>query len=464
MDLLSTLIRSKPSSLKLIHETLNSTQASEEVLELIKDAIDTWERHEALENGSVDISDYGFFDAPNVSTEEIKKEVSNQLELLRAVYQNTKEETVKKRIEYWESYDPLIDPSPGKELFIDYGDISYELFSWMVDFAGHIWALLYRIDYLLQHHEWSIENVKVEINKIVTFKEYVYSLPEEFLYSDIPENNERNNEAREYYRIWHGFYGLNPIESISINNTTSWVYGRYIKYYYFLSDKLLELEDKVTARQHALICHYKQNTGNMVPFGFKDGSVERALIRKDSDTYAKENGLDDQTFYSMFNEISIGKYASEKRTKNDTNNLHDLKMVIDYFESSPDSVHLFEAIALAKNDLIEIRGGATAEQIAYIIYYKIASGEMEPFKRDKTKVLTEINKVYGRKGFKHLEEQLRSAYSAKHRQSGVERNIDTLRVVITLLGDFPNAKARALADLRKAEKNKIETEGDKRRV
>jgi len=79
-------------------------------------------------------------------------------------------------------------------------------------------------------------------------------------------------------------------------------------------------------------------------------------------------------------------------------------------------------------------------------------------------ITNEINKVYGRKGFKHLEEQLRLVNSAKHRQSGVERNIDTLRVVITLLGDFPNAKAKALADLQKAEKNKIETEGDKRRV
>lgn len=464
MDLLSTLFRNKPNSLEIIRQYLAESGASSEILDYINDAVATWQKYVVTEDGSMNISDYGFDDEPDVSITEISKKVTDHLKFLKAEYESSGRESLQKTIGYWENYDPAYDIQPGKELFKDYGEISYEKFSLMVDFAGQIWMQLYKIDSLLRYSYWSVENVKHEIDQLIAFKEYVYSLPEEFLYSDEPERDERRNEAREYFRITEGFYGLNPLQSISINNTTSYVYGKFIGYYFFLYDKLQELNNKIPIRQHALICHYKQEAGMMLPFGYEQGSVNKLLIPKDCDRYANENDLDNKAFQRLFTQISVEKYSAENRTKKDTGNIKDLKAVINLFETAPDSFGLTYAIHLAKNDLLEAQGGITVEQIAYTVYYKIARNYMQPFKRDKTKRLKEISKTYGKNGFKSLEAALRSVHSVKYRQSGSEKNIDTLRWVALLLNGFPEAQIMAQNDLRKAEQNKSETEGSKRKV
>ncbi|MFA6151017.1 MAG: hypothetical protein WC716_06845 [Chitinophagaceae bacterium] len=342
MDLFSVLVRNHPKSLESIREYLIRIDASEEILEYINYAIEVWNNYQPLDDGFIDLTDWSFDDEPVRSEKSIMCEIEFKIENLKKAYHDSGNEIWQEEIKYWESYDISQYPKPEK----DKVEIAQDKFSMMIDFAGEIWVALRKIDFLLRNKKWGIENVEAELTSIETFNSYVYSLPAEILYSVEEELSVEEEYARELFRIKEGFYRFNQIERIGINDTTSWVYGRYIGYHYFLAGKIKQLKGEVTVRQHALLCYYKQEGDIIAPFG----AFEKSKFQ-DIEEHALSNGIDPLEFLELYNIVSHIKTGKNVRAAGSIENLNDLKTVLSIMSITPDLGYMQSAISLISADI-----------------------------------------------------------------------------------------------------------------
>ncbi|GAA4465486.1 hypothetical protein GCM10023093_17750 [Nemorincola caseinilytica] len=395
MDLFSLLIRSTPDSITKLQEKLAAINASDEVIEIAGNIIETWEKHSSQEDGSIDLSEWSLGDA-------------------------------------------------------------YDMFEWMADFSGHIWMQLYKIDFLLKYQEWNLRDVEKEIKLIVKYQSKVYDQPEAFLYSEEELTDPEKNEVREYFRISERFYQLNHLTEIAINSTVSWVYGRYIAFHYFLVDKLKELKGELSVRQHALLSYYLQEAQIDAPFGYDWDSGEVENPTRDINSYATEHGLNPNGFKQLFNKVKSNIDGEEVRTRNEIDNIRDLNRVAEVLNSSPHSQYYSEAIRLVNADLdVASLKNLNGTQHALLCIYKQESGEEPRFDSlDTTKTVAIEN--YALK-YAIEKNHFRTTYyrlvGNKRWLSGkyAARDIET---IIEKLGDFPKAKKLALADLNEVEKRK----------